>query len=99
MEGHYEDREQNTGEPPVHDPSCSGRGTMPIRARYLGLVGVRRPGPLRVTWPLDADEHMLREARRNLEQVGQILERMERNKAEIAQLRAETRAVLARLAA
>lgn len=93
MESHCEDRTREAGEALIQD-----RYSWPwyVRARSLGL-GVR--GPLRVTWPLNEDEYALMEARRDLEQVGQILRRLELDRAEIAQLREETRVILARLAA
>lgn len=98
MGSHFEDCAHNVGESPVHD---AGRWQEPGRAyfcqRFRGLPGMG--GPLRVTWPLNEDEHALMEARRNLEQVGQILRRLELDRTEIAELREETRTILARLAA
>lgn len=100
MGSHYENREHDTREQPVRDPSpFSGLAAMFFRGRRPGFGGLPGPGMLGVTWPLNEDEFMLREIHRNLEQIGQILRRLEQNKAEIAELRDETRAILARLAA
>lgn len=51
------------------------------------------------SWPLDAVSDQEVEARRNLEHVGRILQRLDWEQAEIVRLRKETRAMLAELAA
>jgi hypothetical protein len=51
------------------------------------------------SWPLDTLSDQEVEARRNLEHVGRILQRLDREQAEIIQLRKETRAMLAEMAA
>lgn len=56
----------------------------------------RPPG---VAWPLAADECPELEATHSLEHVGRILRRLELDPADIVQLRTETRAILAGLAA
>lgn len=89
-----EDRSNEAGEGLGQDWD---EGPWYVRMPWIGLGSLR--GPAGVTWPMNEDQFALMEARRNLEQVGQILRRMDRNRAEIARLRAETRAILADLAA
>jgi hypothetical protein len=98
MGSHYENREHDTREQPVRDPSpFSGLPAMFFRARRPGLGGLPEPGMLGVTWPLNNDEFMRREIHRNLEQIGQILRRLDVRQAEIDRLGTETRAILAEL--
>jgi hypothetical protein len=64
-----------------------------------GFVGVReRPAP-GATWRVNPTEYAEFQVQCNLEQVGRILERLELDQADIVQLRTETRAILAGLAA
>ena len=61
---------------------------------------ILRERPLHAaSWPLDVLDDREVEARRNLEHVGIILQRLDRQQAEITRLRKETRAILAELAA
>ncbi len=67
---------------------------------FAGNSVLRECGPagmaLRLDSCLDFDEIV---ARQNLEQVGRILRRLELDRAEILELRTETRTILAELAA
>lgn len=79
----------------------SGCGTVDYRERRhdSGFVGVReRPAP-GATWQVNPTEYAQFQIQRNLEQVGRILKRLELDQADIVQLRTETRAILAELAA
>lgn len=60
---------------------------------------VREVGPLSTALSLKAPEYYEGVARRNLERVGDILRRLDLQKADILELRMETRAILADLAA
>lgn len=51
------------------------------------------------SWPMDTINDQEVEARRNLEHVGRILQRLDREQAEIFQLRRETHAMLAQMVA
>ena len=95
MRCHDEDADRLIGarqhdEPPVHRrPPNPGATPFVLRERpaYTGAL------------PLDAASDREVEARRNLEQVGRILQRLDWDQAEIVRLRRETRAMLAGLAA
>jgi len=80
-------------------PDCDGE---PMHGRSYPLGGqfiLRERAVHSLAWPLDATEDHEFEARRNLEQVGRILHRLELDQADIVLLRTETRAILAGLAA
>jgi hypothetical protein len=92
---HDSDRLTDAGEyvedaPPAHQqPPNPGATPLILRERPVRALSL----------PLDALSDQEVEARRNLEHVGIILQRLEREQAEIIRLRRETRAILAELAA
>lgn len=76
--------------PPVHHRQPSpGARTYLLRERPVHAASL----------PLSTLSDQEVEARRNLEHVGRILQRLDREQAEIIQLRKETRAMLAEMAA
>lgn len=100
MYGNHDERERpaQPGEPDESSPS--GRAPVYFRPRpHSGQFTLRERAAHSVAWPLDTDEYLAFEATRNLEQVGHILRRLELDQADIVQLRTETRAILAGLAA
>lgn len=98
MHHHDEDADRLTGdhehdpyeEPPVHRrPAAPGATPFVLRERAVHTA----------PWPLNPVNDREVEARRNLEHVGRILQRLDWEQTEIVRLRKETRAMLARLAA
>lgn len=87
MTSQHEDREQAADTEPDPEHLCPHCGA----AR-----GVREPEA--GDWP-ETEEAARMAVQHNLEQIGEILRRLELNKPEIAQLRTRTRAILAELAA
>lgn len=82
--------EYDEEEPPVHT-----RGPNPGATPFI----LRERPVHTASWPLNPISDQEVEARRNLEHVGRILQRLDREQAEIIQLRKETRAMLAEMAA
>jgi hypothetical protein len=76
--------------PPVHERRpTSGATPFILRERPVHAA----------SWPLDTISDQEVEARRNLEHVGRILQRLDWEQAEILQLRRETHAMLAQMVA
>jgi len=102
-QNHDPDRHARDVEFPDEHPG-SGRAPVYFRPNpAFGHHSLRESYVNDLTWPLGhmgfEEARHAAEARYNLEQVGHILHRLELDQADIIQLRTETRAILAGLAA
>ena len=93
------DREPRSGDEPEIDPASGRKPVYFDTSRPFAQYTVREGGAVSLMWPIDTPEFAEMVARRNLEQVGHILHRLDLDQADIVQLRDETRAILAELAA
>jgi hypothetical protein len=90
-----------TDESPVESPAGTVRAVddRHLQGGNAGYMELReRPAP-GAAWQVNPTEYAEFQVQRNLEQVGRILKRLELDQADIVQLRTETRAILAELAA
>lgn len=101
MGSQHDDRDHAANARPSHEQPDPANGRKPVYFRPNPHFGQHtlRERALGVAWPLDTAEYEEVVARQNLEQVGRILARLELDRAEILELRTETRAILAGLAA
>lgn len=91
----HPERLPDAGEYPEDTPPAYQRPPNPGATPFI----LRERAVHAPSWPLDALSDREVEAQRNLEHVGRILQRLDREQAEIVRLRKETRAILAELAA
>lgn len=100
MPSQHDDRDRPAApDPHAETPSGGRRDYRELRHGNGGYMELReRPAP-GATWRVNPTEYAEFQVQRNLEQVGRILERLDLDQADIVQLRTETRAILARLAA
>jgi hypothetical protein len=98
----HDDRDLPAHPDPHAEAPSGGRRTRDYRELRHGNGGYmelrERPAP-GATWQVNPTAYAEFQVQRNLEQVGRILERLDLDQADIVQLRTETRAILARLAA
>lgn len=93
------DRETRSGDEQEIDPASGRKPVYFNTSRPFAQHTLRERGAASLMWPVDTPEFHEVVARQNLEQVGRILQRLDLDQADIVQLRAETRAILAELAA
>jgi hypothetical protein len=98
---HHDRNRPAAPEPDDLDEDTPGCGTMDYHewGHSSGFVGVRERPVAAAAWQANPTEYAEFQIQRNLEQVGRILKRLELDQADIVQLRTETRAILAGLAA
>lgn len=101
MESKHEDHDRDTrsGDEQEIDPASGRKPVYFNTSRPFAQYTLREGSAVSLMWPIDTPEFAEVIARQNLEQVGRILQRLDLDQADIVRLRAETRAILAELAA
>lgn len=99
MGSKHEERGREPRDEQEADPASGRKPVYFNNNPHFGQDTLRERGAASAAWPLDTAEYQEVVARQNLEQVGRILQRLELDQADIVQLRSETRAILAELAA
>lgn len=101
MASKHEDRDRapRSGDEQEIDPASGRKPVYFDTSRPFAQYTVRERGAVSLMWPIDTPEFQEVVARQNLEKVGHILHRLDLDQAAIVQLRDETRAILAELAA